>query len=655
MRARRLAALALAALVVIAAAVGLDRAFPPDLSRAALISPELDDAAGQVLALRPAADGAIRLAPGATGPDLVPLLLAREDRRFAAHPGIDPLALLRAAGQLAADGRVVSGGSTLAMQVARLLEPHPRTLAGKLHDMVRALQLEARLGRAGVLRLWLTLAPMGGNIEGVRAASLLYFGREPADLTRAQAALLVALPQSPARRRPDRHPAAAWRAAERVLAASGGTASLAGAPLARASLPALARHLAGRYPGRVSTTLDGALQAQVEALAARELPWLGPEADVAAVVLRNRDRAVLAYLGGARFFGPAGMVDMVRARRSPGSTLKPFVYAMAFDAGLATPATWLDDDRLRLGTWTPQDFDHAEHGTVTAAEALRRSLNRPAVRLLAAVGPERFAAALRAAGATLVLPRGGTPSAALALGGEGISLLDVAALYADLADGGKVGMPRLIREVPAAPSPGAPPARLISRDSAAQVAAILRAMPPPRGMAADPVHPVAWKSGTSYGFRDAWACGFTPAYTVVVWVGRRDGTPRPGATGGSAAAPLLFRLFDLLPPEPPIQDAALPPPAPLAPALRHMAAGQRLRILFPPSQVEIAYDPAAPIDLRAAGGTPPYAWTADGIPLPSASQPASTAWTAPGPGFAHLTVTDRDGNSASADVRLVGD
>ncbi len=640
---RRWGAWLLAGLLVVA---GMDRAFPPDLSRAQMLSAELRDASGRVLNLRPAADGAIRLAagPGDVGRDIVPLLLAREDRRFWRMPGVDPLALVRAAEQLVVYGRIISGGSTIAMQVARLLEPHPRSLWGKLHDIVRGLQLQAHLGRDEILRLYLTLAPMGGNVEGVRAASLLYFGCEPAALTRSQAALLVSLPQSPARRRPDLHPDAAWLGAARVLAAAGDTAPPVRTPVAGAALPRLARHLAAHDTGITTTTLDGELQASVEALATRELRWLGDDADVAALVVRNRDRAVLAYLGGAKATGPGSMVDMVRARRSPGSALKPFIYAMAFDAGLATPGTILPDAAFRLGGYAPRDFDRTEHGSVTAAEALRQSLNRPAVRLLARVGAARFASGLERAGATLRLPRGASESAALALGGAGISLFDLAGLYTDLADGGAVCRLRL-SGAQACDGPA-----LFSPQAAAEIATILRAQSAPPGVSPDPVHPIGYKTGTSYGFRDTWAAGFTPGYTVVVWVGRPDNTPQPGATGRDVAAPILFHLFGLLPAEAPIEAAAPVRSPPLAPALARMARQPPLRVLFPPGNVEVAYDPAAPMDLRAAGGQPPYRWLADGVPLAYAPQ---TLWSPDGPGFAHLTVLDQAGHSASADVHLL--
>ncbi len=270
------------------------------------------------------------------------------------------------------------------------------------------------------------------------------------------------------------------------------------------------------------------------------------------------------------------------------------------------------------------------------------------MRLLTGVGAVRFAATLRRAGTVLQLPRGGTPSAALALGGLGISLFDVAALYADLADDGTIQPLHLI----GAETPTEPPhaEALFSRLAAAMIATILRDQPLPPGIAADPEHPVAYKTGTSYGYRDAWAAGFTPGYTVVVWVGRRNNTPLPGATGRDVAAPILFHVFGLLPGEAAIHDRApATVVATLAPSLNRMSRRPALQMLFPPRNADLAFDPSTPIDLRAVGGTPPYRWSADGLPLSAA------LWAPGGRGFAHLAVTDRNGQSVSADVRLVAE
>ena len=311
--------------------------------------------------------------------------------------------MLRAAAQRVTHGRVVSGGSTLTMQVARLLHPHRHDFAGKLRDVAMALLLEARFSKREILSLYLTLAPFGGNIEGVRAASLMYFGHEPSTLSAQEAALLVALPQSPARRRPDRHPGPAQAALRRVLARAG-LADAVWAFHGRQDLPRLAPHLAARLRlaglcGPVRTTLDGKLQRSLEALSHRESAWFGAGVEAAALVVRNTDRAVLAYLGGTDWRGRGGMVDMVRATRSPGSALKPFIYGLALSDGLIRPDTLIEDARLRIADYAPQDFDRAFHGTVTASEALQQSYNLPAVTLLDWLGAPRVAAVLRGAGA----------------------------------------------------------------------------------------------------------------------------------------------------------------------------------------------------------------------------------------------------------------
>jgi len=338
--------------LVVAAVLALDRLYPPDLSRHQQRSAELLDRDGQLLRALPTADGAWRL--GTTRAEVDPLflrlLVAIEDQRFRWHVGVDPLALVRAAGQYLRQGRVISGGSTLDMQTARLLRPGPRTLANKLQELLRALQLRARYGRDGVLDLYLTLAPYGGTLEGVRAASLGWFGKEPAHLSPAEAALLVALPQSPERLRPDRFPDAARAARDRVLlrAAARGVigpevaaaAMLAPIPGWQQPLPRRAAHLAdqllaGAPPGlTLRSTVEARLQRELEHLArvvaagyrrgefAPAEAAMAAEVNLAVRVLRNRDGAVLAHLGSADWL--ECQLDLGRAVRSPGSTLKPF-------------------------------------------------------------------------------------------------------------------------------------------------------------------------------------------------------------------------------------------------------------------------------------------------------------------------------------------
>jgi penicillin-binding protein 1C len=633
---RRLAAASALLVVLGGGTVALDRAFPPDLSRLAS-GTEILDRNGRTLSVLPAPGGVWRFTT--TAEEVSPLyrrmLMAVEDRRFDKHLGVDPIALVRAAAQWVRHGRVVSGGSTITMQVARLLEPRPRTLSSKAIEIARALQLEARFGKQAILGMYLTLAPMGGNIEGVRAGSLAWFGRAPAQLEPAEAALLVALPQRPSALRPDRFPDAALRAREKILARAQVVGVIVDAermplPEARLALPRLAPHLArqlaAQAPGtRIPTTIDAALQRETERLAqaAAEASFSGA---AALVVLENASRAVRAYVGHSHPFDQAraGHLDMLTAWRSPGSALKPFVYALAFDDGVLAPETRLSDLPQRFGDWAPENFDRGFSGSITVRDALRFSLNLPAVAALEQVGAARFAAALRAAGLELRLPPGAAPSLPMALGGVAVRPIELARGFAALADGG---------------------APLVSAGSAQAIAGILVATPPPAGLA--PGTRVAWKSGTSWGYRDAWAAGFDGAHTVLAWTGRPDGTPTPGATGRTAAAPLMFAVFDLLPPAPlPLPAPPKPRPAPLL-----AARDDGLRLLFPPAQATLNAD-AGTITLRAGGGQRPLTWLVDGAPIQSARHRRDAAWQPQGPGFYRVTVIDAEGMSASAEVRV---
>ncbi|PWB60392.1 MAG: penicillin-binding protein 1C, partial [Bradyrhizobiaceae bacterium] len=369
-------------------------------------------------------------------PRFLDLLFAYEDKRFLAHSGVDPLALLRAAWQLATEGRIVSGGSTLTMQVARLLEPRARTLAAKLRQMVRAVQLERRVSKPEILALYLGLAPYGGNLEGVRAASLAYFGKEPKRLSLGEAALLVALPQSPEARRPDRASDAARRARDRVLdiAARGripddeiALAKAEPVPDGRAPMPTLAAHAADQAvaaaPARkvVRLTLEAPLQKRLEDLARERARALGPDLSVAIMVVENETGRVRARVAAADYFDVrrAGQVDMTQALRSPGSTLKPFIFGLGFEDGLIHPETLIEDRPIRYGSYAPENFDLSFQGTVSVRRALQMSLNVPAVTVLDAVHASRLTARLAQAGGALVLPEGEVPGLAMGLGGVG--------------------------------------------------------------------------------------------------------------------------------------------------------------------------------------------------------------------------------------------
>ncbi len=519
--------------------------------------------------------------PESVSPRYLEALLGYEDRWFWRHPGVNPWALLRAGTQWVGARRIVSGGSTLTMQVARILDapgdPRPtRTAWGKLRQLLRALQLEAHLSKRQILQLYLERAPYGGTVEGVEAASWAYLGKPAAQLSHAEAALLAVLPQSPSRLRPDRHPERARQARDKVLErmADLGVWSRAEVDdariepvVARALQPPLhaallAQRLHGAQPraARIVTTLDVELQRTLEERVSAYFSQLPERTSAALLVVDNASLEARAYVGSVAFGDRRrlGHVDMVQAWRSPGSTLKPFLYGMALDDGLIHSESLLVDAPQSFGDYRPGNFDAAFNGPVGAAGALRQSLNVPAVDLLDRVGPARFAARLANAGIDLRFPRGSTPSLALILGGTGAQLQELVGAFAALNRGGIAGH---VRYTPADPRIER---RLISPGAAWIVREILQSNPRPGygGGAFDTgTRPgVAWKTGTSYGYRDAWAIGSTRRYTVGVWVGRPDGTPLPGQYGAVTALPLMFEVVDALP-RAPGDNAPQPMPA----------------------------------------------------------------------------------------------
>lgn len=620
------------------------------------------------------------------------MLFAFEDRRFYQHHGVDARSVIRAVLQAARHGRLVSGASTLTMQVARLVDgKHERTGLGKLRQMARARQLEAALSKEEILRIYLRLAPFGGNIEGVRAASLAYFGKEPHRLSIGEAAMLVALPQSPEARRPDRHPEAAKRARNRVLAvalargvitkAEAAKAREERIPLERAEFPKLAPHLAESEVAAVPATqvhkltLDRTLQMSLESLAAKHTAMLGDKLSAAVLVADHATGEILAYVGSAGYLenDRQGAIDMVSAIRSPGSTLKPFIYGLAFEGGLAHPETLIEDRPVRFGNYAPRNFDEDYHGTITVREALANSLNIPAVRVLARVGPGKLVGRFRRAGVEARFPDKSEPTLAMALGGTGLTLRDLAQLYSALPRRGESitlthrygERIRVLAQTKVKPLVNAH--RLMSPLAAFYVSDILKDAPPPANATGGRF---AYKTGTSYGYRDAWAIGYDGKYVVAVWVGRPDGTSVPGMMGRTAAAPILFDAFarvserrPALPSAPPgalqVANADLPPP------LKHwrdpgedVATGpffqQPLAIAFPPDRSEI--DKAdlddSSLVLKAEGGALPLTWLVDGAPISSDPHTREAIWQPAGPGFAKLTVIDAAGKIDRAAIRV---
>jgi penicillin-binding protein 1C len=624
---RWLKRLTIATLVLAALTVLLDRVFPLPLPDATGSSVVLASN-GTPLRAFPDRDGVWRypVTPDQVSPLYIEALLGYEDRWFRWHPGINPLSLARAFAQLLRHGHIVSGGSTLTMQVASLLEPHSRSVLGKVHQMLRALQLEAHLSKRGILTLYLDQAPFGGTIEGVEAASWAYLGKPASRLSHAEAALLAVLPQAPSRLRPDRHAARARAARDKLLgrmAALGiwtpavvrdakieAVAARSLHPPLTAALLARRLHAADPRTRRIRTTIDAGLQRALEARLGDYLAHLPGRTSAALLVVENRTLATRVYIGSGAFGSEArlGHVDMVQAWRSPGSTLKPFLYGLALDDGLIDSESLLIDAPQSFGGYRPGNFDSAFAGPVGAADALRESLNVPAVELLDRVGPARFAARLANAGVTLRLPRGVEPNLAIILGGVGARLEDLVGAYAALNRDGVAGRLRLRTDDPAIER------RVLSPGAAWIVRTILEAHPRP-GYAVDTFDPgthprVAWKTGTSYGYRDAWAIGSTRRYTVGVWIGRPDGTPLPGQYGAVTALPLMFRAIDSLP-RAAMTATPRPPPASVT----------RADVCWP---LGLAFDPAHP----ARCAEKRSAWILDGVIPPTPPERDAHVWSA---------------------------
>lgn len=504
-------------------------------------------------------------------PRYVDAVLAYEDRWFYWHPGVNPFALMRAAAQWAWHGRVVSGGSTLTMQVARMLEPTPRTLPGKLRQIVRALQLEAHLSKPQILEIYLTYAPMGGVLEGVEAASRAYLGKPSTALSHAEATLLAVLPQSPSHLRPDRFPERARSARDKVLErleSRWGTDTVRDArqePVIAQSVrepllaPLFAQRVRKLYPklARIDTTLDVGTQASVEQLIAARLALLPERVSLATLVVDNTTLGVRAYAGSADFTDNDRFahVDMVQGKRSPGSALKPFLYGLALDEGLIHSESLLSDVPQSFGGYQPGNFQASFSGPVGVTEALQKSLNVPAVEVLDRLGPLRFVSLLRRGGLKTDLPKGAEPNLSVILGGVAVNLEGMVGAYTAFARAGVAGKPRYTNTAPLEET------SMMSEGAAFIIRDVLESGGPVARQVEGSVgtrRGIMWKTGTSFGFRDAWAVGVSDHYTVGVWVGRPDGTPNPGFFGANIAAPLLVDVFAAIDPAPPARHA---PPA----------------------------------------------------------------------------------------------
>ncbi|WP_240232257.1 penicillin-binding protein 1C [Devosia lacusdianchii] len=669
--------------------VGITATLPPTPDIATLpVSVAVTDRDGALLRPFTTSDGRWRLPVDRTAvdPRFLAMLIAYEDRGFADHGGIAWNSMLRAAGQyVGAGGRVVSGGSTLTMQVARLIEGEPtRNVWGKLRQMVHANQLEQELDKDQILDLYLTLAPYGGNIEGIRAASLAYFGKEPTRLTTAEAALLVALPQSPEARRPDRDPRAAEASRNMVLdrlVAMGAlpseeaiAAKLEPVPTARRGFPMLAAHMAEQalkaQPAAraIELTIDKRLQDALERLGTARARLIDPKVSVAIVAADIDTGEVLASVGSAGLLATesAGFVDMTSAIRSPGSTLKPLIYGLAFELGLAHPESLIEDRPTAFGGYVPVNFDGFSRGTVTIHDALTESLNIPAVVVLDAVGPARLVSRLRRAHADPRLPVNTAPSLAVGLGGVGISLRDLVSVYAAIANAGTpIDLHDGVKPPADDQHAGSNPS-VLDPVSAWYVSDILADVPPP--LNGSPGR-IAYKTGTSYGYRDGWAIGFDGKTVIGVWVGRPDGAPVPGLSGITGAAPILFEAFDRLgsrkaplPKAPPgvVFASNTQLPGPLR-RFRHPDEGLVARdaapeIAFPGDGVDVdlglTSGDISPLMVKVRNGVPPFTFFANGAPFGRPEFARQSTWSPDGPGFVTLSVVDAEGRGDTVTVFL---
>ena len=526
---------------------------PKDLFKGTTYATVVTDRKGELLGARIAGDQQWRFPPCDTVPERFARALVQfEDRHFRWHPGVNPVALSRAFADNLRAGHVVSGGSTLTMQVIRLSRNRERTIRQKLIEAVLATRLEFRYSKDEILALYASHAPFGGNVVGLEAAAWRYFGRPPGELSWAESATLAVLPNAPASIHPGKAReqllAKRNRLLERLhqrgyLDASTLESALAEPlPDAPYPLPNLARHYVEQQPRGVEThtTIDISLQRQVEDATTRwsdELAMTGT-ADLAAVILDIRTGETIAYVGNASPLRArtGSEVDIASAPRSTGSILKPFLYCAALQDGTILPRTLLRDTPVNLNGFTPQNFDLQFHGAVPAAEALARSLNVPAVHLLRAYGPPRFLNVLREAGLSTLQRDASYYGLSLILGGGEGTLADITHAYAGMVrsyDGLDTDSPfrdrlalwytfEALKEVN---RPDEIDWKLIRS-----------------------VRKAAWKTGTSYGSRDAWAVGVTPDYAVGVWCGNADGHGVAGMTGAKTAGPVLFDLLNLLPP-----------------------------------------------------------------------------------------------------------
>ncbi|MBC8185946.1 penicillin-binding protein 1C [candidate division KSB1 bacterium] len=507
----------------------------------------------------------IPIKTGDISPALKKAVLAYEDRHFYYHFGVNPIAIFRAMIANCKAGKIVQGGSTITMQMARLIEPKPRTVKNKLIEIFRAFQLELRYSKKEILTFYFNLAPYGGNIVGVGAASYLYFNKDPKHLSLGECCLLAAIPNSPNKLRPDLNIEAAKKARLKVLKlllnqtkiSVGKKIEAQSEPLPNKrfplpfEIPHLSNSLIQKYPQTkiINTAIDNDIQRLAEKILKSHLSPLENKGitNGAVVVIENRNHNLRALVGSKDFYDiqNSGQVNGALAPRSPGSALKPFIYALGIENGIISPESLLFDVPVEYSGYRPVNYDDTYHGAVTVREALIRSLNVPAVNLYAKLGGDGIYSFLKEAGISTLPKPQNYYGLSLILGGCGVNLLELTNLYAGLANGGKFKPVRFLKA-----DVDFEGKQLLSKSTCFILSEMLSELRRPELPSvweySINMPKVAWKTGTSYGHRDAWSIGYTPKYTIGVWVGNFDGKGVPELVGAEAAAPVLFSLFNVI-------------------------------------------------------------------------------------------------------------
>lgn len=605
-------------------------------------------------------------------------LIEYEDKRFYQHHGVDFLSLSRAVIQLISERHIISGASTISMQTIRLLQPAQRSWTNKMVEMLQAWRMEAELSKQDILALYLSLAPYGGNIQGIEAASYFYFGKTARRLTYSEIALLIALPQSPEQRRPDRHNQQASAGRNQVLnrLRDAGVitdddfrlAKKQTLPQHRYQTPFWAPHLSQRLKQwakagngfKVRSNLVFPLQLKLQRLADSLQAQFPVGETLAAMVVDNRTRQVIAHIGSGNYWD-SSQIDLTQAIRSPGSTLKPFIYGLGFEKKLFHPQSQVMDQPLRMvDGYGPKNFNNQFYGQVDIIQALQASLNIPAIKALNKVGAQTLVNRFNSLGIQLYLPKNQAPGLPIALGGAGSNLEDLLALYLGLANQGKYQSLTFFDKQKTEPFK-----KLLSAQASWYLDYILQGVPLPAGYDQDEFNKIRFKTGTSYGFRDVWSIGYNNDYSVGVWRGRPDGGFTQNTSGLNYAAPILFEIFNFLPST--NNEALTKPQGVSLPGFTNLPRHMRwienesmaylmdkpkIRYPLDGSTIELIEPDRKALVLKAQSGTPPYHWLINGQYQPSFGDGSHQQWLVKYKGRVRITLIDSQGQQAYSEIDL---